>query len=329
MRQYNLLGQFDGAVLIAENGKIILKKGYGFANREWQIPNSAETKFRIGSVTKQFTSMLIFQLVQEGKLKIDGKITDYLTDYRQDTGSKVTLYQLLTHTSGIPDWDNESFFPEKARNRYESAYFIKTFLSGDPTFESGAKFSYSNGDYFLLGKIIEKVTGKSWENNLQGRILTPLKMKNTGVDLSSKVLSKKALGYVRNDKEFVGEPYVDLQNYYSAGAMYSTAEDLLLWFQSFDNEKLLAKKFREIMFKALEDKGFVACGSWVYSKPFGKLKPQLIERSGSIKGFQSHTIRTDDGKILILLNNNESENLYGKAQNVLNVLYNQPAETPK
>src|SRR5690242_632638 len=104
MKTYNSYKQFNGAVLVAENGKVIFKKGYGMANMEWNIPIETDTKFRLGSITKQFTSMLIMQLVQEGKIKLDGKLTDYLTDYRKDTGDRITIHQLLNHTSGIPSY---------------------------------------------------------------------------------------------------------------------------------------------------------------------------------------------------------------------------------
>ena len=104
MKIYNSYRQFNGAVLVAENGKVIFKKGYGMANMEWNIPVETDTKFRLGSITKQFTSMLILQLVQEGKIKIEGKLTDYLPDYRKDTGDRITIHQLLNHTSGIPSY---------------------------------------------------------------------------------------------------------------------------------------------------------------------------------------------------------------------------------
>jgi CubicO group peptidase (beta-lactamase class C family) len=99
---YNKQRYFNGTALVAENGKVILRKGYGPANMEWQVPNAPDTKFRLGSITKQFTSMVVMQLVGEGKVKLDDKITAYLPDYRKDTGDKVTVRQLLTHTSGIP-----------------------------------------------------------------------------------------------------------------------------------------------------------------------------------------------------------------------------------
>ena len=110
LKQYHDYGQFNGSILVAEKGKVIYKKGFGMANMEWAIPNQPDTKFRIGSVTKQFTAALVLQLVEEGKIKLDGKITDYLPDYRKDTGEKVTIHQLLNHTSGIPSYTQSSRF---------------------------------------------------------------------------------------------------------------------------------------------------------------------------------------------------------------------------
>jgi|SRR5215216_7551077 len=140
-----------------------------------------DTKFRIGSVTKQFTAALILQLVEEGKIKLDGKISDYLTDYRKDTGGKVTIHQLLNHTFGIPSYTNRpDFSAEISRNLYSVADFVKKFASGGLEFEPGSKFSYNNSGYSLLGAIIEKVTGKSYETVLTERILKPLGMTNSG-----------------------------------------------------------------------------------------------------------------------------------------------------
>ena len=111
LKRYNEFGQFNGTALVAENGRVIFKKGYGYANFEWKIPNDADTKFRLASVTKQFTAAVVLQLVDQGKIKLDGKITDYLPDYRKDTGERVTIHHLLNHTSGIPSYtDAPGFF---------------------------------------------------------------------------------------------------------------------------------------------------------------------------------------------------------------------------
>src|SRR6266446_522482 len=161
MSLYDQYGQFNGAVLVADNSRVIYKKGFGLANMEWNIPNTPGTKFRLGSITKQFTATLILQLVEQGKIKLDGKLSDYLPDYRKDTGAKVTIHNLLSHTSGVPSYTSlPGFFTNVSRNPFAVDDFIKKYASGDLEFEPGTKFVYSNSGYFLLGAIIEKVTGK-------------------------------------------------------------------------------------------------------------------------------------------------------------------------
>ncbi len=229
MTLYHEYGQFNGSVLVADHGKVIFKKGYGLANMEWNIPNESDTKFRIGSITKQFTAMLIMQLVEEGKVKLNDKITDYLPEYRKDTGDKVTIHHLLTHTSGIPNYTGlPGFWQDSTRNHYTLDYMVKNFCSGDLEFEPGTIFKYSNSGYYLLGVIIEKVTGKRFKEVLQERILEPLKMNNTGIDKHDVILEKRSSGYNKDISGFVNSEYIFMQNAYAAGAMYSTVEDLYL-----------------------------------------------------------------------------------------------------
>jgi CubicO group peptidase (beta-lactamase class C family) len=160
--------QFNGSALVAENGKVIYKGGFGMANMEWDIPNTPDTKFRLGSITKQFTAVLTLQLVEQGKIKLDGKLSEYLPDYRKDIGEKVTVHHLLTHTSGIPSYTSQpGFFANVSRNPYKVAEFVKTYTSGNLEFEPGTKFSYNNSGYFLLGAIVERITGKSYEQALK------------------------------------------------------------------------------------------------------------------------------------------------------------------
>jgi len=173
--------QFNGAALVAENGKVIYKGAFGMANMEWNIPNTPDTKFRLGSITKQFTAMLTLQLVEQGKIKLDGKITDYLPDYRKDIGDKVTVHHLLTHTSGIPSYtDQPGFFDNVSRNPYKVSDFVKKYASGDLQFEPGSKFTYNNSGYFLLGAIIERVTGTSFYDYVDRHIFRPAGMTVAG-----------------------------------------------------------------------------------------------------------------------------------------------------
>ena len=130
IQAYHDYGQFSGTVLVAEGGKVIYKKGFGWANMEWNILNKPDTKFRLGSLTKQFTSMLILQLVKQGNIDLQGKLSDYLPYYRKDTGGKVTVHHLLTHISGIPSYTNlPNFFEEISRDPYPVEEFIKKFCS--------------------------------------------------------------------------------------------------------------------------------------------------------------------------------------------------------
>src|SRR5437764_8034776 len=189
---YQKYSQFNGSALVADNGKIIYKNGSGLANMEWNMPNASDTKFRLGSVTKQFTATLILQLVEQGKIKLDGKLIDYLPDYRPDTGARVTIHNLLSHTSGIPSYTSlPGFFQDVSRNPFKVDDFIKKYASGDLEFEPGVRFVYSNSGYFLLGAIIEKVTGKPYEQALRENIFDPLGMKNTGYDHWGAIIEKR------------------------------------------------------------------------------------------------------------------------------------------
>ena len=195
MKRAHEAGRFNGAVLVAENGKVIYKKGFGLANMEWNIPVETDTKFRLGSITKQFTAALVLQLVEQGKIKLDGKITDYLPDYRKETGERITIHHLLTHTSGIPSYTSlPGFFRDVSRNPFQVSEFVKKYASGDLEFEPGTKWRYNNSGYFLLGAIIERVTGKPYEQVLKQHILDPLGMKNTDYENYNAILGKRVRG---------------------------------------------------------------------------------------------------------------------------------------
>ena len=231
---------FNGTALVVENGKIIYKSGFGMANMEWAIPNAPDTKFRLGSITKQFTAVLTLQLVEKGKIKLDGKISDYLPEYRKDIGDKVTIHHLLTHTSGIPSYTSQpGFFENVSRNPFKVADFVTKYTSGNLEFEPGSKFRYNNSGYFLLGAIIEKMTGKTYEQALKENILDPVGMKNTGYDWHSPLISKRASGYAKTADSYTNAAYLDMSIPYAAGSMYSTVEDLYLWDQALYTDKVL------------------------------------------------------------------------------------------
>jgi CubicO group peptidase (beta-lactamase class C family) len=332
LKQYHDYGQLNGSVLVADKGKVVYEKGFGMANMEWGIPNGPDTKFRIGSITKQFTAALILQLVEEGKIKLDGKITDYLPDYRKDTGAKVTIHHLLNHTSGIPSYtSNPEFFPKHSRNTLAVPEFVKMFASGDLEFEPGSKWSYNNSGYVLLGAIIEKVTGKNYEAVLTERILKPLGMMNTGYDHHATVLAKRASGYGKTPTGFINAPYLDMSLPYAAGSIYSTVGDLYKWEQALHEGSILSAESRKLMFTpGLSNYGY---GVGIAERPFGKSdqKIKFIDHSGGIHGFNSLMTRAVDRRqTVIILDNVGFGNHHRKITNsILAILNGEEPDLPK
>jgi CubicO group peptidase (beta-lactamase class C family) len=325
-------GQFNGSALVAENGKVLYKGGFGLANMEWGIPNTPETRFRLGSITKQFTAVLALQLVEQGKLKLDAKLSDYLPDYRPDTGQKVTIHHLLTHTSGIPSYTGlPGFFADVSRNPYKVDEFVKKYASRDLEFAPGTKYSYNNSGYFLLGAIIERVTGKPYEQVLKENILGPAGMKNTGYDRHDTIIERRAAGYVKTPDGYVNAPYLDMSIPYAAGSMYSTVEDLYLWDQALYTDRLISARSRELMFKPFLEN--YAYGWVVTDAPFkaGDQPVQVITHGGGINGFNTTIVRFVGQKNLIVMLDNTSQgrNLERLSAAVGKILYDQPYEPPK
>ena len=322
--------QFNGSALVAENGRVIYRQGFGMANMEWGIPNTPDTKFRLGSITKQFTAMLTLQLVEQGKLKLDAKISDYLPDYRQDIGQKVTIHHLLTHTSGIPSYTGlPGFFDNVSRNPYKVADFVKKYASGELEFEPGTKYVYNNSGYFLLGAIVERVTGKPYEQVLKENIFDPLGMKNTGYDHHDTLIQKRASGYRKTADGYTNAPYLDMSIPYAAGSMYSTVEDLYLWDQALYADKLLSVQSKEVMYKPfLENYAY----GWVVTDASFKQNNQpvqVITHGGGINGFATTIVRFPKEKNLIVILDNTGQSVDRLGETITKILYDQPYEPPK
>ena len=331
MKLYHEYGQFNGSVLVAENGTVILKKGYGFANMEWGTLNQSDTRFRLGSITKQFTSMLVMQLVQQGRIKLDGKIRDYLPDYPKKTGDKITIYHLLTHTSGIPSYTGfANFRRDLERNAYTPDAFVKMFSDSGLLFEPGTQWSYSNSGYFLLGAVIEKVTGKSYEQMLSENILAPLKMEGTGYDHSQAIITKRAAGYEKRGDKYVNADYLDMSLPYSAGSLYSTVEDLFVWDQALYGDKLISAVNKAKMFTPFLNN--YACGWGTAATLVGSTTDTVstLEHGGGINGFNTLICRVPREKhLIVLLNNTGGARLASIRRSILGVLYNKPFNGPK
>ena len=332
IQKYNEFNYFNGSVLVANNFEVMFKKGYGYANVEWNIPNDSETKHRLGSITKQFTSMLIMQLVEKGKIKLDGKICDYLPYYRKDTGNKITIEMLLTHQSGIPSYTSREDFQEKLmRKFYKPDDFIKEYCSDDLEFEPGKKFLYDNSGYFILGAIIEHVTGMTYENALRKNILEPLNMQNTGYDWSSAILPKRASGYERTITGLVNAPFLDMSLPYAAGSLYSTVEDLFVWDKALQTEKLISKKYLDEIFKGRVDAfgGKYAFGWSILKKTIGNDMFDVITHGGGINGFNTiNYMIPQKGLVVILFSNAGGAPLNEMTDKIIDIINGKEVKMP-
>ena len=321
--------QFNGNVLVAKDGKVLFEQSVGYANFEWDIRHSNKSKFRIGSITKQFTAMLILQLAQDGKLKLDDHLATYLPDYRKDIATKITLRQILNHTSGLGNYTQaKSFRDEYSRNPYSVDEFIRLLCSDDLVFEPGTEFRYSNSGYFILGAVIEKVTGQKYQDVLQKNILDPLDMKDTGYDSHNKIIKFRVSGYDNGLAGYSNTDYLDMSIPYAAGSMYSTARDLLKWDQALYTDKLLNKEYKKQMYQVSEQRNYAL--GWevtnldksTYGKPLTR-----IQHGGGINGFNAFISRIIEDKLLvIILNNTGGAPLTPMTNGLLAIYYGKPYE---
>ena len=268
---------FMGSVLVARGDEVLLSKGYGSANLEWNIPNSPSTKFRLGSVTKQFTAASILLLEERGKLKTDDLVKKLMPD-TPAAWDKITIYHLLTHTSGIPNFTS---FPDYGPQEPFSATpekLVARFRDKPLDFQPGEKWSYSNSGYVLLGYLLEKASGESYEKFVQGNIFGPLGMKDSGYDSNSAIIPRRAAGYAPGP---VNAGFVHMSIPFSAGGLYSTTEDLLRWEQGLFGGKLLSAASLAKMTTPFKNE--YACG--VSVRTVGGHK--AIDHGGGIEGFNT------------------------------------------
>jgi CubicO group peptidase (beta-lactamase class C family) len=292
--------QFSGSILVAKDGVPVFRKAFGMANREWDIPNTPDTKFRIGSNTKQFTATAILQLAEAGKLSIDDPVSKYYAS-APDTWKAITIRHLLTHTSGIPSYTAiPHFFASESRLDRTPEEIIKLTQDKPLDFEPGSKFLYDNSGYIILGYIIEKVSGEHYADYVQHHIFDPLGMKSTGYDVSETIMPKRASGYDRSKDKFINTPYLSMTEPYSAGSLYSTVDDMLIWDKAIYSGRPLSPASWDAMFK---DYGHGYGFGWMIDKQFGH---QHIWHGGAINGFISKFDRYPQDKLTIVVFSNET-----------------------
>lgn len=338
LTKYNDARLLNGTVLIARDGKVLLEKGYGMASFEQAVPNHPETKQWIGSVTKVFTATMVMRLADAGKLSLDSRLTGVLPWYRKDTGDRVTVRQLLNHTSGIPDYmhlpgiGREGFRREAGDDLIDVKAFAQKWCSGDLQWEPGTKWGYSNSGYVLLGAIIEAVTGQTYEKVLMSLILTPAGMTQTA-DLAMRprsVVAGLASGYEKYGSSLITRRPWNMSTAYGAGAMVSTVGDLYRFSQILEKQGFLSEKARAAMFT--EGLGHWGCGWEVETLPLGPGgSERLVEgHEGFIFWSIARIYRIpQDGIFIALINNTGDAPLKAMFAGIADILYGRTPTLPK
>lgn len=331
--RYQENGYLNGAVLVAEHGSVLYAGGVGAANMDSHQPNTARTRFGIASITKQFTAVLVLQEVAKGRIRLDGRVSEYLPWYRTDTASQMTVEQLLRHTSGLPaDFDSPQFSSsEEARIPYEPRAFVEKFCQPNLAYKPGTKWEYSNCGYDMLGLILERVTGKSYQDLLDQNLLEPLGMSDSGLDRNSLTLERRALGYERHPgPRYTPGPSLDRGRLFAGGGMYSTVEDLFRWNQALSRDQVLPSQIRARIFQP-------GLNDWAYGWFVGTIPPdepgsgsQRAEMRGDLPGNYFSTIiryPEQDAVIIVL------RNAYGSPEkletNLQAVLFGKPPRVPR
>ncbi|HLW64055.1 MAG TPA: serine hydrolase [Gemmataceae bacterium] len=271
------ISKFSGSIMVARNGEVLFEHGYGLANVEHSVPNTPKTKFRLASVSKQFVATGIMILEHDGKLKVDDKLEKHLPDCPK-AWADVTLAQLMSHTSGVPENLRPALFQGKWPLPVGSSHVYDVVKDKPLDFKPGEKWSYSNTGYDLLGLIIEKITGKPYGDFLKERIFDPLGMHDTGIDSRPLVLKDRAYNYGLQKGEYVIAQYIDISAVYAAGSIYSTVEDLLKWDNALYSDKILPQKSWEKMWAPVKNGyGF----GWLITQRSGK---KVMVHNGGLPG---------------------------------------------
>lgn len=316
------------AVIVFRDGETIFRKGQGMANLELGVPIEPDMVFRLGSITKQFTAVSILMLAEQGKLTLDDSISKFLPDYPTHD-HLITVEHLLTHTSGIKSYTSMPEWPPLWRKDFAVQELVDFFKYQPMESAPGKRWAYNNSGYILLGAIIEKISGQSYEQFIQQNIFEPLGMKQSYYDSPSRVIPRRVAGYDKSVDGFTNAAYLSMTQPYAAGALASTVDDLVLWDSALYTEQLLK---HETLQKAhishqLMDGSSTAYGyGWDISEYAGH---RLVEHGGGIHGFRTRAIRMPDDRVFVaVLSNNGGADPEPLAFKIAALAIGQPYQEP-
>ena len=290
-------------VLVARDGKPLFRKAYGMADVEKKLPLTPEMSLRLGSITKQFTAVAILMLAEDGKLSVQDDITKHLPDYPAK-GKKITIEHLLTHTSGIPSYTGKPSFGATMTKDMTVAQMVDSFKNDTLEFDPGSRFAYNNSGYFLLGAIIEKVSGQSYAKFVEQRIFVPLGMSQSAYEGFERTPPLRAAGHTMKDKGYVASPPLSMSQPYAAGALVSTVDDLNRWDQAIATGKLLKSASWKQAFTPYTLANGESTG-YGYGWGIGKLQgSRMISHGGGINGFATFALRLPEEKLFVAVLSN-------------------------
>lgn len=303
--------EFSGTILVQKGEKIRYAKSFGFANLGLKVPNANDTKYKIASITKAFTAVLILQLREASKVDLSKTLGTYLPEYSGEGRDKVTIHQLLNHTSGIDNFDKIKSADEALKNgieQYQKPFttdqLVARFCSGPLVSEPGKKFSYNNADYIILGKIIERIYGRTFGQVLEDKILKPVGLADTGLLYQYAIVPGLAATYFKRDdlKTLANDLPVYPENWFSAGSMYSTARDVAKFCDALFGGKLISNESLALMLTpGLDDYGY---GLWSYEQSAVGKKYKVMKRPGQIMGAQTQLYHVLDPNITVVILSN-------------------------
>lgn len=297
-------GEPGASALVVRDGKVVLRKGYGLANLELGVPVAPEMVFELGSVTKQFTAAAILMLAERGKLSLDDEITRFLADFPTQ-GKKITIEHLLTHVSGIPSYTGMAEWLSRLREDLTLEQLIGLFRGKPLEFSPGERMAYSNSGYILLGAIIEKASGKSYEDFIEQEIFAPLGMKSSHYAHQDEAVPGRVEGYEKNEQGYARARYLSMTHPYAAGALQSTVDDLWRWEQGLAAGKVVSAPSLAKMFTPAKLSSGVSTHYGYGWNTFDYQGRKVIEHGGGIFGFVTHVARVPEEKLyLAILSNN-------------------------
>ncbi len=315
------INNFSGTVLITKNDSILLKKAYGYADYEWEIKTTIDTKYSLASVSKQFTAAAILQLAENNQLSLDDTLIKFFPNLKN--GGKITIKMLLSHNSGVNNDNNELFTSNKS---YDSNYIIEQVMNKPLLFEPGTNTAYSNEGYYILASIIKKVSGISYATYLKEHIFKKIGMNNSGVSSNDSIFSKMSKTYYQKDNRLIKNPLGNWDYAIGMDGVYSTIDDLFKWNKNlFDSNILLSEESKNKMFASHNDQNF---GYGVVVNPFYNHGHNLIAHDGGYFGTQTSFNKFIDDDIFVTALSNNGSPSYLIAYGLSAIALGIPVELP-